>query len=155
MSTADANFPLPVTPTSDDTVLARESGSKLARVSKPRDISLVVRNNGAEESVSIPQSAFDLLTEILNQMAQGNAVTVVPECAYATLQDAALLLNVSKPYVGKLIDDGVLPARGTGEQRRIPFSALLDYRQRSRAVSLAAFAELTAQAQELGLGYGP
>lgn len=101
----------------------------------------------------VPPSAFKLLMEILGQMANGNAVTVVPVHAELTTQQAAELLNVSRPHVVKLIEDGRLPARKVGTRRRVRMSDLLEFKKADDAARRRALAKLTAEAQELRLGY--
>ena len=116
---------------------------------------LKVRSEGdaKEIAVSVPREAFDLFLEILGQMANGNAVTIVPVHAELTTQQAADLLNVSRPFLVKLIDDGKLPARLVGTHRRIKAADLQKYREADQARRNATLDELAAEAQKHGLGY--
>jgi excisionase family DNA binding protein len=93
------------------------------------------------------------LLEILNQMAQGNAVTIIPIHAELTTQQAADVLNVSRPFVIKLIEDKALPCKMVGTHRRVLFSDLMAYKRAIDAERLKVLDELAAQAQELGMGY--
>jgi excisionase family DNA binding protein len=86
-------------------------------------------------------------------MAQRNAVTLIPVHAELTTQQAAELLNVSRPFVIKLIEDKVLPCKMVGTHRRVLFSDLMQYKQTIDAERLKVLEELAAQAQELGMGY--
>ncbi len=83
----------------------------------------------AEVSVGVPPEAFDLLLEILGHMANGNAVVVVPLEADLTTQEAADLLNVSRPFLITLVDSGKIPCRLLGTHRRIRASDVLRYKQ--------------------------
>jgi excisionase family DNA binding protein len=86
-------------------------------------------------------------------LGQGDAVTVVSVHQELTTQEAADVLNVSRPYVCKLLDDGVLPSRKVNTHRRVRLADVLAHKAQQAAVAETAMAELQAQAQELDLGY--
>lgn len=146
-----------VTPTPADVQLARESGRRLTQflAAKPKK-SLRVRiepENEPEESISIPVTAFRLLNSILTEMAEGNAVTLIPVHAELTTQQAAQILNVSRPFLIEQLEKGVIPYRKVGTHRRIMFKDLMKYKQTMDRNRLNALEELSAIDQELGLGY--
>jgi excisionase family DNA binding protein len=86
-------------------------------------------------------------------MAQGNAVTIVPIHAELTTQEAADLLNVSRPFLIKLIESQEIPCRKVGRHRRIRFADLMEYKQKTDTQRTQALDELVAQSQELNMGY--
>jgi excisionase family DNA binding protein len=157
MSASLNDFSETVTPTPGDALLARESSRRLARfaASKPvKPLSIRVQSEGTpEETVSIPASAFRLLNDILTQMAQGNAVTLIPVHAELTTQQAADILNVSRPFLVEQLEKNSIPHRKVGTHRRILFSDLMEYKARMESSRLQALEKLAAQAQELGMGY--
>ena len=104
-------------------------------------------------AIELPTSAIRLLVDILAELAEGNAVKVIPVHAEVTTQEAADLLNVSRPHVVKLLEAGELPFHKTGKHRRIRFADLMAYKAKRDARSEAAMAELAQQAQDLGMGY--
>lgn len=105
------------------------------------------------EIVELPTFALRLLGEILSELALGNAVKVVPIHAELTTQEGADMLNVSRPHLVKLLDQGALPHTKTGRHRRIRFADLMAYKAQRERASHTAMDELAAQAQELGMGY--
>ena len=116
---------------------------------------LRVRSEGTEpdRSVKVPREAFDLFLEILGQMANGNAVTIVPVHAELTTQQAADLLNVSRPYLVALLETGKLQFRKVGKHRRVLFAHLAEYKKKDEERRRQVMQELAAEAQRHGLGY--
>ncbi len=109
--------------------------------------------NEPEESISIPVTAFRLLNSILTEMAKGNAVTLIPVHAELTTQQAAHILNVSRPFLIEQLEKGAIPYRKVGTHRRVMFKDLMKYKQTMDRNRLNALEELSAIDQELGLGY--
>ncbi|MFP5497793.1 helix-turn-helix domain-containing protein [Pseudomonas sp. SDT2931_S440] len=101
----------------------------------------------------LPTSALRLLVDILGELAIGNAVKVVPVHAELTSQEAADMLNVSRPHLVKMLEEGAIPFTKTGRHRRIRFSDLMAFKQRREDESQEAMDALAQQAQESGMGY--
>jgi excisionase family DNA binding protein len=157
-----AEFQATFVPTAADTELARDSSRQLSKLlgrqhdvgKQLSDFQLSVQTaDEPEEVVVIPVSALRLLTDILTHMARGNAITLIPVHAELTTQQAADLLNVSRPFLVGLIDDGKIPYRKVGTHRRIRFEDLMAYKQDIDQKRLQAIEELTREAQELDMGY--
>ncbi len=145
----------PVSPTEEESALAKESSRSLARHLGASDglRFQILESEGPGETVVIPASAIRLLVRVLSEMAQGNAVTLIPVHAELTTQQAADILNVSRPFLVKLLDEGQLPCRKVGTQRRILYSDLMAYKRQTEQQRLEVLEELAAQAQELDMGY--
>ena len=145
-----------VSPSEADAVLARESSRRLAKLKLGRksSIRIQVLDDGEEaETVAVPASALRLFLHLLTEMSQGNAVTLIPTHAELTTQQAADLLNVSRPYMAKLLDEGKIPGRTVGKYRRVRFDDLMAFKQKDDDARSKVLDQLTAEAQELGMGY--
>jgi excisionase family DNA binding protein len=144
--------PPPTFPSEEEAKLARESGRLLAAIvgkGKPARLKVVV----GKEELNVPVAALRLLVDILAQMAEGNAVTIMPIHAELTTQQAADFLNVSRPHFVGLLEANEVPFRKVGTHRRVLFKDLLAYREKSLARRRKALDELSKQAQELKMGY--
>lgn len=139
-----------VIPTEDDARLAAESSRILSRARDEEQLHVQLENG---ETVLLPRSVTRLLSHLLLELANGHAVTVFPVHAELTTQEAADLLNVSRPYLIGLLTAGVLPHHKTGTHRRVKFTDLMAYKRRIEKESEEAKRELAREAQELGLGY--
>jgi excisionase family DNA binding protein len=157
MATMLSEFPDTVAPTPDDTRIAQESSRRLVKLLGARKKSVRFRiqpDDESAEAIAIPLAAFRLLTAILAEMAKGNAVTLIPIHAELTTQQAADMLNVSRPYLIELLEKGEIPHRKVGTHRRVLFQDLMAYKQKTDAARLKALEELSALDQELGgMGY--
>ncbi len=145
-----------VAPSEADAVLARESSRQLAthKMGRRSSVRIQLLDGGDEtEAISVPTSALRLFLHLLSEMAQGNAVTLIPTHAELTTQQAAALLNVSRPYVVKLLDEGKIPSRTVGKYRRVRFDDLMAYKQKDDEARAKILDQLTAEAQDLGMGY--
>ena len=144
------------TPTEADARLAKESLHRLSQHlgAGKSNLSIHIEGDGqAGEDVTLPLPAARLLKEILAEMAQGHAVTVLPVRAELTTQQAADLLNVSRPYLIGLLEEGKIPFRLVGQHRRVRLHDLIAYRRNDDDARGRIADELTADAQELGIGY--
>jgi len=105
-----------------------------------------------DQTVVLPDDASRAVRSLLRDLASGVPVHVIPTDAELTTQQAADLLGLSRTYVVRLIDQGLLAAHMVGTHRRLRASDVLAYREQ-RAATLAALGELTEADEELGLSY--
>jgi excisionase family DNA binding protein len=142
-------------PTPETAREAQQALRRLAPLVSDADQQPVVLQSPDEPdtAVTLPRQAFELLLEILGQMANGNAVTIVPIHAELTTQQAADLLRVSRPHLVELLEHRVLPFRRVGTHRRVRAADVFAYKRWDDAQRHAALDELAAEAQKHGLGY--
>ncbi|MBF6374365.1 helix-turn-helix domain-containing protein [Nocardia farcinica] len=111
----------------------------------------VTAETGPDEPLVLPRAVVDMVAFILAQAAAGRGVSLVPSNTELTTQQAADILNVSRPYVVGLLESGEIPFRLVGTHRRIRFDDLKEYQRRSEGHSRAAADELSDLGQELGI----
>ncbi|NOG31760.1 helix-turn-helix domain-containing protein [Halomonas sp. TBZ9] len=135
------------------TRLARASATELSQLlrGRPESDRAHIKLDGAD--LVLPRQALVLLRDLLTEMAQGNAVTLLPTHAEITTQEAANMLNVSRPHLVKLIEEGAIPFTRVGTHRRIRLPDLLAYKRQQEEASEAALQALADQAQDLDMGY--
>lgn len=150
MNNAEDNSRIPDTQVAD---LARESSAALSRLLRNHQEQDRAHIRMDDEDLVLPRHAVELLRTILTEMAQGNAVTVMPIHAEITTQEAADILNVSRPYLVKLLEKKALPFTKVGTHRRIKLKDLMAYKARCDQEREAALQRLAEQAQDLDMGY--
>lgn len=152
MTTSTPQLPdnlLRSTPTEDDSIKAllrqiddifREHGT--ARLVGPEG-----------ETMEIPASAFHALKLIVQSMARGQTMTLVPYGKELTTQEAADLLRVSRPHLIKLLDGGAIPHYKVGTHRRVRIEDILEYREHRADTRREKLDELTRLSEQLSGGY--
>jgi excisionase family DNA binding protein len=106
---------------------------------------------GEADALVIPRPTAILFAQILGALAEGRGVQVIPKDLELTTQQAADMLNVSRPYLISLLESGQIPFRRVGRHRRVTFEAIMEYRRRDDAARRAAADGLAALSEELGL----
>lgn len=143
-------------PTRKEQKIARENMEMLdyiaANLKKSTKV-IEIEVSGGKGPIKIPVSALKHLNTIIDLMAQGKAITVNPVDAEITTQEAADLLNVSRPFIVKLLEKGEIPFHKVGSHRRIKLKDFIKYKNRYKKQQREALDELAKQAQELDMGY--
>jgi excisionase family DNA binding protein len=104
-------------------------------------------------TLEVPPKALRLFADLLGAMSQRQVISLVPQGHELTTQEAAAMLNVSRPFVIKLIETGKLECRKVGRHRRIEFDALMHYKNAMKIETAAALQRLADEAQALNIGY--
>ena len=102
--------------------------------------------------IKLPPSVSLLLERIIEVLGRGDALTIVPIGKELTTQQAADILNVSRQYVVRLLDNGRIPYRRTGTHRRVRMDDLLAYKRQRDLDRMASLDDLSRLSQDFG-GY--
>jgi len=115
--------------------------------------SVDIRFGDSKQIIEIPLKAYRFLHAILSSMAEGKSVILLPTDSELSTQEAAELLNVSRPHIVKLLEEEKIPHHKVGSHRRIQLKDLLKYDEDVKKDRRSILNELTKEAQDLKLGY--
>lgn len=119
-------------------ILSRESG-------QPK----LIGSNG--EEILIPESVYSILRQVVHAMASGQAISLTPHNCELTTQEAADILNVSRPFLVKLLDQGEIPHIKVGKHRRIRLEHLTSYKEQRDNKRHKLLGQLIEMTEEAGL----
>lgn len=150
------NSILDLTPTEKDAELARVAQRCLMTAldhSRANKIALISDDSDANSAptIEMPPAALRFLAEVLGMMAERQPITLVPQSHELTTQDVANLLNVSRPFVVKMIEGNRMKCRKVGRHRRIEMSEAMRIRDEMRSESQDGLKELAETSNEFGL----
>jgi excisionase family DNA binding protein len=120
----------------------------LVRGAEPRGAKLIGPDN---EVIELPEEVYHAMREVVEAMSQGLAITIAPHNTMLTTQEAADLLNISRPTLVRLLEDGEIPYSMRGRHRRVLLKDVLAYREHSRSERRAGLDEMVSEAEEAGL----
>lgn len=143
-------------PTAEEVAIARESGRVLSAFLQTRADTQQIEifdDKGASHPVNVPVSALRLLVDVLTEIGEGNAVSIIPIHAELTTQDAADVLNVSRPFLVQLLERGAIPFHKIGTHRRVRYQDVVAYKERIDTERGKALDALAEQGQALKMGY--
>ncbi len=134
----------------DDLVELREQLARIA-ARRERPVARLLGPEGSE--VEIPASAFAALRAVVRDMAQGLTITLIPHDKELTTKEAADILNMSRPFLVKLLDRGELPYHRVGTHRRLNVEDVLAYRELRAGRRREKLRELTELSEQVEGGY--
>lgn len=110
-------------------------------------------SNGESDDLVLPGHVMQILLDVLSEISKGNAISLVPHHQEVSTQEAANLLNVSRPFLVKLLKDGEIPYRKVGSHRRVRLQDVLEYKERIDQRRLDSLSKLAQLSQEEDMGY--
>lgn len=133
---------------------AKDSSRTLSKYANVDRVHMSLRgSNGVSDELVLPGPVLQILLNVLSEMGQGNAISLIPHHHEVSTQEAAELLNVSRPYLVKLLEEHKIPFRKVGAHRRVLLNDVLEYKaaiDKDRQVTLDTLAKLS---QEENMGY--
>jgi excisionase family DNA binding protein len=137
-------------PTPDETRKAQEATRILGRVTgKDGGLAVRLRLNEHDETLVLPPAVSRMVLDLLMHIGKGEAVTFVPFGAELSTQQAADMLNVSRPFLIKLLDSGQIPHHKVGKHRRVSAEEVFKYKHKRDTNRVAALDELAKVGQEI------
>lgn len=140
-------------PTETDIEQAQQSSRTLSKYTDVERVTLAIKgSNGETEDLILPGHVCQLLLDVLSEVSKGNAVSIIPYHQELSTQEAANLLNVSRPFLVAILEKKEIPFRKVGSHRRVYLRDVVDYKERIDKERLAALDELTALSQKHDMG---
>ena len=141
-------------PTQAEVEQAKISSRTLSKYTDVDRVQLALRGcNGESDDLVLPGHVLQILLDVLSEMSKGNAISLIPHHQEVSTQEAANLLNVSRPFLVGLLEKGQIPFRKVGAHRRVLLTDVLAYREKTEELRTQALDELTALSQEEDMGY--
>jgi excisionase family DNA binding protein len=144
----------PIVPSSKEVALAEKSSRILSDIIKENKTAILQFVDAKRtKKINIPPLAVQILVDILEEMGQGNAISVTPIPTELTTKQAANFLNVSHPFFMNLLDEGKIRSRKVGTKYRVLAKDVIRYKTTMKKKRLKTLETLTRQAQKLKMGY--
>lgn len=139
-----------IIPTPQEVEEALQATETLSTI--PEDAKIHASAKG-KKNIVLPDCVIEALSVVLTELSKGNAVSVVSHKKEITTQEAANILNVSRPFLVKLLENGDLPFRKVGAHRRVFLEDVLKYKNVDDEKRRKTLNQLTQFSQEKKLGY--
>lgn len=141
-------------PTPADVEQAKVSSRTLSKYTDVDRVKLSLRgSNGESDDLVLPGHVLQILLDVLSEMSKGNAISLIPHHQEVSTQEAANLLNVSRPFLVGLLEKGEIPFRKVGAHRRVLLTDIIAYKQQTDVQRAQALDDLTSLSQDEGMGY--
>lgn len=141
-------------PTSAEVEQAKISSRTLSKYANVERVQLsLLGSNGESDELVLPGHVLQMLLDVLSETSKGNAISLIPHHQEVSTQEAANLLNVSRPFLVGLLEKGEVPFRKVGAHRRVLLTDVLAYREKTEQLRSKALDELVALSQDERMGY--
>ncbi len=141
----------PIVASDAEAIIAKAAAEKLRPIADAgQDVRIFVQDD-VKVSVPLPARLVALMVTVLESMAERIPISLIPHDAELTTQQAADFLNVSRPFLIGLLDQGLIDHRLVGRHRRIRYGDLLAYEAKSKKERRAAIEAMIEESRRLGL----
>lgn len=141
-------------PTPAEVEQAKASSRTLSKYADVERVQLALRGcNGESDDLVLPGHVLQILLDVLSEISKGNAISLIPHHQEVSTQEAASLLNVSRPFLVGLLEKGEIPFRKVGAHRRVLLKDVLEYKKQCDHQRADALDELAAFSQKNDMGY--
>ena len=141
-------------PTPNEMEEAKASSRTLAKYADADRVHMTLRgSNGESDELVLPGHVLQILLTVLSEMSQGNAISLIPRHQELSTQEAASLLNVSRPFLVGLLEKGEIPHHKVGAHRRVRLQDVLAYKENVDRQRLEALDGLIDLSQQDDMGY--
>jgi len=141
-------------PTPEEIEDANASSRTLAKYADADRLHLTLRgSDGEADELVLPRHVIRMLLTVLSETSQGNAISLIPRHQELSTQEAASILNVSRPFLVGLLEQGEIPHHKVGSHRRVRLEDVVAYKDRVDDQRFDALDRLTAVSQDEGIGY--
>lgn len=143
-----------IEPTPEVVEQSKQSSRALSKYHSSDSVFLQISgSDGPHDDIVLPGVVMQMLLDILSEFSKGNAVGVIPHKAEMSTQQAANLLNVSRPHLVKLLERGEISFKKVGSHRRVEFGAIKTYKDKVDRERESTLDELGQLSQDLDMGY--
>ena len=141
-------------PTSEEIDVAKQSSRTLAKYASADRVQMSISgSNGESDEFVLPGHVMKILLDVLSEMSKGNAISLIPHNQEVSTQEAANILNVSRPFLVKLLENGDIPFHKVGTHRRVRLQDILSYKTETDEQRSEALDKLAELSQSEGMGY--
>lgn len=141
-------------PTPAEVEQAKASSRTLSKYADVERVQLALRGcNGESDDLVLPGHVLQILLDVLSEISKGNAVSLIPYHQELSTQQAADLLNVSRPFLVGVLEKGEMPFRKVGAHRRVLLKDVLAYKEQTERLREKSLNELTELSQREDMGY--
>lgn len=141
-------------PTPAEVEQAKQTSRTLSKYTDVDRVQMSLKgSNGETDELVLPGHVLQLLLDVLSEVSQGNAVSLIPHHQEISTQEAASLLNVSRPFLVGLLEKGDMPFRKVGSHRRVLLTDVFAYKEKTEKQRNQALDELASLSQDEGMGY--